>query len=137
MFGIGTIIQSIISGIVGPVFSWLSNKDTVTATEFAAFTETERAVYVQYLQTVGTITAAKAQANGWWGARLLILGFALPPMIHLGGIYLSRFIDSPSWAVLPLGDNFTALEFDIAKSFFMVVPALPIAAGIGAFLSRK
>jgi hypothetical protein len=132
MFG---LISSLISGVMKPLFGWLTNKDNVTMAEYAAFSETEKAVYVSYIQATAAANAAKA-SNHSFAATLMVYAFGLPAAIHWGAVFLDstfRF----GWAVPALPGAYAGAEQQIALSFFILAPALPVISGVAGFLNRK
>jgi hypothetical protein len=132
MFG---LISALISGIVSPLFSFLSNKDTVTMQEYAALTEAERAVYASYAQAMAQTNASKV-ANNWAGAHFMVYLFGLPAGLHWAAVFLDstfRF----GWAVPALPGPYAGAEQQIALSFFILAPALPIISSVSQMLNRR
>jgi len=128
-------ISSIVSGVLSPLFSWLTNKDNVTMAEYAAFSETEKAVYVSYIQATAAANAAKA-SNHSFAANVMVYAFGLPAALHWGAVFLDstfRF----GWAVPSLPGPYAGAEQQIALSFFILAPALPIISGVAGLLNRK
>jgi len=128
-------LGSIISGVLSPLFGWLKNKDDVTLGEYSAFTEAEKATYVAYIQAVAQANAAKAQ-NHSLAATVMVYVFGLPAGLHWTAVFLDstfRF----GWAVPSLPGPYAGAEQQIALSFFILAPALPIISGVAGMLNRR
>jgi hypothetical protein len=137
MFGlIGSIFGSVINGVVAPLFGWLQNKDNVTLGEFQAMTAAEKDTAVAYLQAYSQLNAAKVSANSWFGAHVMIYMFGLPAALHWSAVFLDSTFKF-GWRVPALPGAYAGAEMQIALSFFILAPALPIISGVAGMLSRR
>jgi len=129
------IISSIISGVLSPLFGWLQNKDNVQLGEFQAYSAAEQATYVAYMQAQSAANSAKV-ANSWWGAHAMVYLFGLPAALHWNAVYLDSTFKF-GWAVPALPGPYAGAEQQIALSFFILAPALPLISGVASMLGRK
>ena len=132
---IGAVLSQIIGGLAGPVLSYFTNKQTVTLEGFKAASADDLARYQSYVAALNQANAIKA-ADTWWGARVMVFAFGLPAVIHWGAVFLDstfRF----GWRVPALPGAYAGAEQQIALSFFIILPAMPIVSAVSAWLSRK
>jgi hypothetical protein len=83
----------------------------------------------------------KAAANGWWGAKAIILCAGLPAALHMAAIFLDS-LPFPghvvgAWGIPKPPPPYDGYERDIVMSFFLVMPAMPIVNSVAAWLTRR
>jgi hypothetical protein len=85
----------------------------------------------------GEANKEKRWANAWWGAKLIILAAGLPASFHMGAVFLDSTIPPfGSWGIPKLPPPYDGYERDIVLSFFIVLPAMPIAFGLAQGLAN-
>lgn len=95
-----------------------------------------------WLQATVQNNGLKVAANGWWGAKLIILMAGLPMAAHMAAVALDTLIPPyGSWGIPKLPPPYDAYERDIVLSFFIILPIQPvagaIATGIMAWVSKQ
>lgn len=137
MFGfLGSIFAGGISAILKPIFGFLTSRDMFSAEEFVGLTEAQRGEYIAYAQAVQAVNASKVAMNSWWGAHLMIYLFGFPAALHWGAVFLDstfRF----GWHIPALPGAYAGAEQQIALSFFILAPAMPIVSSLAGLLGKK
>ncbi len=129
-------IQSIVSGIAGPLIGYLGKREDVSLDGFKTAAGIDAAAYQAHLNAEIEIARLRASANSWMGARIMVFAFGLPAALHWSAVFLDstfRF----GWAVPALPGQYAGAEMQIALSFFIVAPAMPIISATAAWLGRK
>ena len=134
---IGALIQSVISGLVGPVTNYLSKKADVGLQEYVAATQAQRDQYAAYVQSLNVANDAKIRANSWSGAHVMIYLFGLPAAIHWGAVFLASTFKSLEWVIPALPSSYAQAELTIALSFFVLAPTMPIVSSVANVLNRR
>lgn len=113
-------------GLANGLLNWLNKK-------------TDADLELQKAYLTATVENNKAKASTmWWGAALIVLIAGVPAASHMAAVFLDSTIPPyGSWAIPPLPPPYDAYERDIVLSFFLVLPALPIAKGIASWLGRR
>lgn len=86
--GLGSIINSLASGIVGPIFTYLGKKQDVTLDGFKTAAGLDTEAYKAALEHDVAINQLKLTANSWWGPRLLYMIVGLAAAGHSSAIFL-------------------------------------------------
>jgi hypothetical protein len=137
MFGLlGSLFSGGIGAILSPIMGFFTSANVVKGQEFAALTGAEQAEYIAYAQAIGVMNNSKIAANAWWGAHLMIYLFGLPAALHWNAVFLDstfRF----GWHVPALPGGYAGAELNIALSFFILAPAMPIVTSIAGLLGRR
>jgi hypothetical protein len=140
---IGSIINSVIGGVLSPLFTYLNKKQDVGLAEYQAMTSAEKDEYLAYVKALGDSNQAKIQANNWWGAHLMIYLFGLPAAVHWTAVYgVTTFPGYfHNWFgvdfIKALPDQYASAELTIALSFFILAPTLPFVSSVSQMLNRK
>lgn len=140
---IGTIVQSVIGGVLSPLSAYLGKKQDVNLAEYQAMTSTERDEYAAYVTALSASNQAKIQANGWWGAHLMICLFGFPVALHWSAVFISSTF--PLWyhtwisEALPLAlpATYAAAEPTLALSFFILAHTFPIVSSVADMLHKR
>lgn len=133
---LGSLFTGGIGALIAPIANIFTNGQTVQAEEFVAMTAAQQGEYIAYAQAVSAMNNAKIAANSWWGAHLMIYLFGFPAALHWGAVFLDstfRF----GWRVPALPGQYAGAELQIALSFFILAPALPIIQSISGLIGRK
>lgn len=138
MFGvIGSLVQSAISGVISPLFTYLNRKQDVGLEQYRAATSAERDQYLAYVAALNQVNRAKVENNNWWGARLMVYLFGLPAALHWSAVFFVSTFPQWGWKVPALPDAYASAEQTIALSFFILAPALPLVSSVAGVLNRK
>ncbi len=137
---IGTIVNSLIGGILSPIMTYLNKKQDVGLEEFKASTQQEQADYLAYVTAVQQANQTKVAANNWWGAHVMIYMFGLPAALHWTAVFwVSTF--QLSWfglhSIPAVPPQYAQAELTIALSFFILAPTLPIVSSVANMLYRR
>lgn len=129
-------LQGIVTGIVGPVFSYLGKKQDVTLDGFKSATDEDRQTATAWLDYQERIQALKLQAANWWGPRALYMVVGGSAAIHCAAI----FIDSTfrfGWAVPPCPKPYDSYEAWVVGSLFVVSLAKGPISAASQWLHRR
>ena len=77
---------------------------------------------------------AKVANNASRVAHFFVYAFGLPAALHLGGVFITATFPALGYAVYPLQGVYAQIEKDIAESFFILAPALPLTQALAARL---
>lgn len=137
MFGfLGSLFAGGIGAILKPVFGFFTSKAMFSMEEFTALTEAQQGEYIAYARAVQSVNASKVAMNSWWGAHLMIYLFGLPAALHWGAVFLDSTFKF-GWGIPALPGAYAGAEMQIALSFFILAPALPIVGALTGLLGRK
>src|SRR5580704_15898570 len=84
---ISGLLSSVIGGIINPLFTYLGKKQDVGLAEYQAASAEERDGYLAYVTALGQSNQAKAAANTWSGAHLMVYLFGLPAALHWSAVF--------------------------------------------------
>lgn len=135
MFSIFSLLGSglsFLTGIAPAISTYFTNKQNVEAQEFTTMSETDRAEYIAYTQAVSALNAAKVANNSTTAAHVMIYLFGLPTALHWIAVIVTATFPGLGIGVPPLHGTFAIAEKDIAESFFILAPALPIVGSLAA-----
>jgi hypothetical protein len=133
---IGGLVSSIVSGITGPLFGYLSKRQEVQLDGFRNATGVDLDAYKAALDAQIETNRIRASANSWLGARIITMVAGLPAAVHFGAVMLDstfRF----GWGIPKVPAPYDGYEWAIVQSFFIVAPAMPLVSATAAWLSRK
>lgn len=137
MFGfLGSLFAGGIGAILKPVFGFFTSKAMFSMEEFTALTAAQQGEYIAYARAVQSVNASKVAMNSWWGAHLMIYLFGLPAALHWGAVFLDSTFKF-GWGIPALPGAYAGAEMQIALSFFILAPALPIVGALTGLLGRK
>ena len=128
------LVQSVVTGLVGPVFTYLGKKQDTQLDGFKSAAGIDQVAYQSFLTYQIQITAAKAAAKSWWGARLLYMVVGLAAVLHASAVFLDTTFTFGtghygSLAIPKLPDAYFEFEKTIVYSLFVVSTiAAPISA---------
>jgi hypothetical protein len=142
---ISSMFSGLMSGLVGPLFTWLNKKQDTELEGFQTAAGIDQAAYATFMQYQIAIGAQKAAANSWWGARALYLVVGGAAALHTVGVFLDSVpFWTPwgahavgSWAVPALPPIYADYEKVIVYSLFVVSTLGPPASAVTAWLHRK
>jgi hypothetical protein len=142
---ISSMFSGLMSGLVGPLFTWLNKKQDTELEGFQTAAGIDQAAYATFMQYQIAIGAQKAAANSWWGARVLYLVVGGAAALHTVGVFLDSVpFWTPwgahavgSWAVPALPPIYADYEKVIVYSLFVVSTLGPPASAVTAWLHRK
>ena len=139
------LVQGIVTGVVGPVFTYLGKKQDTTLAGFQTATGADQASYQAWLNYQVQITAQKAAANNWWGPRLLYMIVGGSAAFHFAAVMLdsvpfwyvlgSHVVGS--WGVPKLPTPYDTYEGWVVASLFVVSLASGPVSAATAWLHRK
>lgn len=132
MFSLLGGVFSFLSGIAPAISSYFTNAQDVSAQEFAASTSAEQAEYIAYTQALAALNAAKVQNNATGPAHLMIYLFGLPAALHWAAVFITATFPQMGIAIYALHGDYAIAEKDIAESFFILAPALPLVGALSA-----
>ena len=142
---VSSMFSGLMSGLVGPLFTWLNKKQDTQLAGFQTAAGIDQAAYATFMQYQIAIGAQKAAANSWWGARVLYLIVGGSAALHTSAV----FLDSVpfwtfwgvhvvgSWGVPALPPIYADYERVIVYSLFVVSTLGPPASAVTAWLHRK
>jgi hypothetical protein len=133
---IGALVQSIVSGLAGPLLGYLGKKQEVRLDGFRNATGFDLEAYKAALDAQIETSRFRAAANAWIGARIITMVAGLPAAVHFGAVMLDstfRF----GWGIPKVPAPYDGYEWAIVQSFFIVAPAMPLVSATAAWLSRK
>ena len=142
---VSSMFSGLMSGLVGPLFTWLNKKQDTQLAGFQTAAGIDQAAYATFMQYQIAIGAQKAAANSWWGARMLYLIVGGSAALHTSAV----FLDSVpfwtfwgvhvvgSWGVPALPPVYADYERVIVYSLFVVSTLGPPASAVTAWLHRK
>lgn len=118
----------------------------------------DNAAYQSYLNAVVAVNAQKLAANAWWGAKMIIFTAGWAASLQFASVMLDSFpflyvwiavsdwwIPYPyvgahvvgSWGIPKPPPPYDGYQRDILMSFFIVMPAMPVASAVSQWLGRK
>lgn len=108
----------------------------------------DREAFRDYLNANVENNRTRLIANGWWGAKLIILTAGWTASIQMAAIFLDSlpfwiplFMSEAhvvgSWGVPKPPPPYDGYQRDIVLSFFIVMPAMPIVGAVAQWLGRK
>ena len=144
---VSSMFSGLMSGLVGPLFTWLNKKQDTQLAGFQTAAGIDQAAYATFMQYQIAIGAQKAAANSWWGARVLYLivgghGGARTRRRCSSTAYPSRLSGACASLRLPrvcptLPPVYADYERVIVYSLFVVSTLGPPASAVTAWLHRK
>ena len=136
MFALIAPLFSFLSGIAPAISSFFTTKMNVEATEFSAMTSTEQAEAIALVQAQTALNQSKVLNNSHGAAQLMVYAFGVPVAMHWCAVWIATTFPSLHWTVLAAPKEFQGAEMQIALSFFLLAPALPIVSSLAARLGR-
>lgn len=131
-----SLVQGIVTGVVGPVFTYLSKKQDVTLEGFKAATGADTASYGVYLDYLVRMASIQVQAASWWGPRMLYMVVGGSASIHAAAIYLDSTFER-GWAIPAAPAPYDTYEAWVIGSLFVVSIAKGPLSAATAWLHRK
>lgn len=135
--GVLSLIFGFLGGsVISPIMKYFTSSNMMTMEEFVALTGAQQAEYVAFVQATAATDSAKVSNNVSAISKLMILLFGLPAALHWSAVFLDstfRF----GWHIPALPGGYAGAEAQIALSFFILAPAMPIVTSIAALLGRK
>ena len=142
---VSSMFSGLMSGLVGPLFTWLNKKQDTQLAGFQTAAGIDQAAYATFMQYQIAIGAQKAAANSWWGARVLYLIVGGTAAAHTAAVFLDSVPFWTSWGVHVVGSwgvpalppIYADYERVIVYSLFVVSTLGPPASAVTAWLHRK
>lgn len=134
---LGSILSSVINGILAPLFTYLGKKQDITLEGFKAASADDRAVYKDYLvalNEVNKIKASQQQTSPWFALITFTAGafsvayfgsIVIDSMFHLG------------WEIAKLPSPWDSYVWVVLQSFVVITPAMPLISATSAWLRGK
>lgn len=121
---------SFLSGVAPAISGYFQTKSNTEAVEFQAMSSEQQAEYLAYAQATSALNASKVANNSTSASHLMIYLFGLPAALHWGAVFITATF--PSWgiAIYALHGDYATAEKDIAESFFLLAPTLPIVSAL-------
>lgn len=142
---LSSVFSGLMSGLVGPLFTWLNKKQDDTLVGFQTATGADTVAYQAYLQYQVQIGAQKAAANSWWGARLLYMIVGGAAALHTAAVFIDSTVrlgcghygclGVPSLPAAPT--DYASYERMVVYSLFVVSTLGPPASAVTAWLHKK
>ncbi len=125
-------------GLAGRLFGVLENRANAELQGFLAGSradaETRKAYWASHVEN----NRLKLAAQGWWGAKAIMLIAGLPMALHMGAVALDTLIPPfGSWGIPKLPPPYDGYERDIVLSFFIIAPIMPVASAAAQWLGRR
>jgi hypothetical protein len=133
---LGKFSTSALNALLSTVLNYFKAKSDNELAGFQTAAGLDAANFQKFLEAQVATNQAKLAANGWWGAKFMVFAFGLPAVLHWGAVFLDstfRF----GWKVPALPGEYAGAEQQIALSFFIVLPAMPVVSAVSAWLSKK
>lgn len=140
---IGSMVQSVIGGVLSPLFTYLNKKQDVGLEQFKAASAQERDEYLAYTQALAQANQAKVQNNTSGVAHFMVYLFGVPAALHWGAVFVVSTFPalykggSYEFIVAALPPTYASAELTIALSFFILAPTLPLVSAAAAMINRK
>lgn len=148
MLGILFGLVTKIPGLATAFMDWQVKKLNVELEGFKTAVGFDTQAYTAWLGAMVETNRIKVTANGWWGAKLIILTAGWPCAIHMAAVMLDSlpfwiplFMDKAheigAWGVPKPPAPYDDYQQKIVLSFFIVMPAMPIVGAVAQWLGRK
>ncbi len=82
-----SLVQGIVTGVVGPVFTYLGKKQDTTLAGFQSAVTADVSQAAAQQAFIEATNAEKAQANAWWGPRFLYMLVGTAAALHTAAIF--------------------------------------------------
>ena len=137
-----SLVQGIVTGVVGPVFTYLGKKQDVTLDGFKAGTDADRQTYAAWLDYQTKIQALKLQASSWWGPRALYMVVGGAAALHCAAVFLDSTVrfgcgHYGCLGVPPAPAPYDTYEAWVVGSLFVTAIAKDPISAATAWLHRK
>lgn len=137
-----------IPGVATAFFDWQAKKMNTELEGFRVGATVDHESYKAWLDAAVETNRMKLAQNSWWGARMIILTAGWPCALHLAAVMLDSF---PFWIPLFMSEAHQVGAWGVPKppapyddyqakivlSFFIIMPAMPIAQAAATWLARK
>ncbi len=134
LFGLITAIP----GLASKFLEWQVAKSNNELQGFTTATGVDLAAYQAYLAAQVETNRMKVAANGWWGAKVIILMAGIPASLHFAAVFLDTVVPPfGSWGIPKIPPPYDGYQWAIVQSFFIVMPAMPIVSAVAQWLGRK
>lgn len=149
MGGIATLffgfLNSALPGLFGKWLDFRASGDARSLEGFKTAAGFDAVTYQAWLGAQVELARMKVAANGWWGARAIILICGGSASLHFASIMLDTVpFWTPygahvvgAWGVPKLPPPYDGYEWTIIQSFFLVAPAMPLFTAASMWLARK
>jgi hypothetical protein len=136
-----SLVQGIVTGVVGPAFTYLGKKQDVNLDGFKAGTAADQAAYQSWVDYQIKIETLKLSANGWWGPRILYMIVGGSSAVHFAAVNLDSvpfwFHQVGTWSVPKLPGPYDTYEGWVVASLFVVSLASGPVSAATAWLHRR
>jgi hypothetical protein len=128
-------------GLAKAALAYFERKADRELEGFKTATGVDRESFRDYLNAGVENNRTRTIANGWWGAKAIILTVGMPCAVHMAAVMLDSmpFWGHPigSWGIPKPPAPYDAYQRDIVLSFFLVMPAMPIVNAVAAWLGLR
>ncbi len=133
---IGGLLNSVIGGILNPIFAYLGKKQDVGLASYQAMTAAQQAEYLAYVQAIANANATKMQQqehNPWIAKVSALCGFFA--VAYFGSIVLDSMFHF-GWGISKLPPPWDDRIWVILQSLIVITPAMPVASAFSAWLRK-
>ena len=134
-------LSSLISGFVGPLFTYLNKKQDVTLDGFKTGTGFDLDAYRAATQYDLEVNRLKLQANSWWGPRVLYMLVGGTAALHSAAIFLDSTLTFGTGhygnlGIPPLPKPYDTYEQWVVASLFVVATVERPLSAVTAWMHR-
>lgn len=141
MMGILFTVFTAIPGLAEKFLDWQVKRANVELEGFKVGASVDLESFKAYLAAQVQTNQMKLVQNSWWGAKLIIMIAGLPCALHFGAVYADSlpFMGHQvgSWGIPKVPSPYDTYQWAIVQSFFVVLPAMPVAKAASQWLGRK
>jgi len=132
------LLLSWLPSLAGSLLNYLDKRADRELQGFTTGATIDREARRDYLAALVEVNKIKVAASGWWGAKVIILLSGLPASCHMAAVFLDTLIPPyGSWGIPALPPPYDMYEWAIVQSFFVVMPVMPVAGALAAWINRK
>lgn len=142
-------VLSAIPGLAGKFLDWQVKRANAELEGFRHGATIDLDAFRAYLNAQAETNRMKLAQNSWWGAKLIILIAGVTASVHFGLVMVDSMCPA-SWGLgripakggcgmgIPaLPPPYDTYQWAIVQSFFLVMPAMPLANAVSQWLARK
>lgn len=140
-----SFVTGVLPGLAGKFLDWQVQRSNLEMQGFVEGGKLDLAAYQAHLSAQVEVNRMRLAQNGWWGAKLIILTAGVPCALHFASIIMDS-MPFPvwgglhvvgSWGVPAAPAPYDTYEWAIVQSFFLIMPAMPLANAAAVWLGRK
>lgn len=147
-------LTSTLPGLATAVLDFQVKKMNVDLEGFKTGTTVDGENYKAFLAAQVETNRLKLAQQSWWGARAIILTAGMPAAAHFGAVMMDSLpfpiIEFGSWYIPHLAAHavgswhipklpapYDGYQWSIVSSFFILLPAMPLANAASQWLTRR